>query len=101
MFTADEITDEQVQQLEEGVELRNETGIFAATDVTRLSSNELQMTVHQGVYHQVKRMLAAVGNKVESLHRQQIGKFDLGDIAEGEWIYLTEEQIQLAKQRDE
>ena len=59
------------------------------------------MTVHQGVYHQVKRMIAAVGNKVESLHRQQIGQFDLGDIAEGEWIYLTEEQIQLAKQRDE
>ncbi|MDY6458295.1 pseudouridine synthase [Acinetobacter faecalis] len=101
MLTADEITDEQVQQLEAGVELRNETGIFAATDVTRLSSNELQMTVHQGVYHQVKRMIAAVGNKVESLHRQQIGQFDLGDIAEGEWIYLTEEQIQLAKQRDE
>ena len=46
-------------------------------------------------------MLAAVGNKVESLHRQQIGQFDLSDIAEGEWIYLTQEQIQLAKQRDE
>ncbi|WP_163124447.1 pseudouridine synthase [Acinetobacter portensis] len=101
MMTVDEITDEQVQQLEAGVELRNETGIFAATNVTRLSANELQMTVHQGVYHQVKRMLAAVGNKVESLHRQQIGKFDLENLAEGEWIFLTEEQIQRAKQRDE
>lgn len=101
MKTADEITDEQVQQLEAGVELRNETGIFAATNVTSLSANELQMTVHKGVYHQVKRMLAAVGNKVESLHRQQIGKFDLENLAEGEWIFLTEEQIQRAKQRDE
>ena len=101
MLTADEITDEQIQQLELGVELRNEYGVFAATDVQRLDSHKLQMTVHQGVYHQVKRMLAAVGNKVESLHRQQIGQFDLGNIAEGEWIYLNEAQIQLAKQRDE
>lgn len=101
MLTADEITDEQIQQLELGVELRNESGFFAATDVQRLDSHKLQMTVHQGVYHQVKRMLAAVGNKVESLHRQQIGQFDLGNIAEGEWIYLNEAQIQLAKQRDE
>lgn len=97
MQTADPVTDEQIQQLEQGVELRNEKGIFSATDVVRLDEFKLQMTVHQGVYHQVKRMLAAVGNKVENLHRAQIGQLKLTDLAEGEWIYLTENQVNAAK----
>ncbi|MDH0969365.1 pseudouridine synthase [Acinetobacter johnsonii] len=104
MQTVDPVTDEQVQQLEQGVELRNEKGSFAATDVKRLAECELQMTVHQGVYHQVKRMLAAVGNKVESLHRQQIGALDLTgipDLGEGRWIYLNAEQVALAKTRND
>lgn len=101
MLTADEISDEQIAQLESGVELRNEQGIFASTGVKRLAPKLLEMTIHQGVYHQVKRMLAAVGNKVEKLHRQKIGQFDLADLPEGEWQFLSVEQIQLAKQRDE
>ena len=61
------------------------------------------MTIHQGVYHQVKRMLAAVGNKVEQLHRQQVGALNLNNLAidVGEWVYLSPEQIQLAKTRIE
>ena len=99
MQTADPVTDMQIEQLTQGVELRNETGIFAATDVKRLAEHQLEMTIHQGVYHQVKRMLAAVGNKVEKLHRKQIGLLDLAELEEGEWIYLTDEQIELAKTR--
>ena len=52
------------------------------------------MTIHQGVYHQVKRMLAAVGNRVESLHRHQIGLLELPNLQEGEWIYLSPRQKQ-------
>lgn len=103
MHTADPVTPEQVEKLEQGVELRNESGIFAATDVQCLAEHELQMTVHQGVYHQVKRMLAAVGNKVEQLHRVQIGQLnltDLNDLQEGEWVYLSAEQIEQAKIRE-
>ena len=91
------MTPEQIQALEQGVELRNEKGIFAATDVQLISANQLCMTVHQGVYHQVKRMLAAVGNKVDALHRNQIGQLELPDLAEGEWIYLTAWQKQLSQ----
>lgn len=101
MDTADPVTDEQIKQLEQGVELRNEKGIYAATDVIRLEEKRLQMAVHQGVYHQVKRMLAAVGNKVEKLHRAQIGQLTLNDLPEGEWIYLTEDQVIQAKYRAE
>ena len=102
MHTATPIDAKQVQALETGVELKNEKGIFAATDVKILAAQHLEMTVHQGVYHQVKRMLAAVGNKVERLHRRQIGGLDLAnlDLAEGEWMYLNAEQLQLARRRD-
>ena len=99
MQTADAVTEEQLLNLEQGVELRNENGIFAATDVKQIAEHEMQMAIHQGVYHQVKRMLAAVGNKVEKLHRQQIGLLKLQDLSEGEWMYLTENQIQAAKKQ--
>lgn len=101
MTTADPVTDEQIHQLEQGVELRNEKGTFAATDIVRLDENRLQMTIHQGVYHQVKRMLAAVGNKVEQLHRAQIGALALNELAIGEWTYLDAEQVAQAKFRTE
>ena len=97
--TVDPITDEQIQQLEQGVELRNEKGLFVATDVQRLAEHALKITVHQGVYHQVKRMLAAVGNKVERLHRAQVGQLVLNDLPEGEWLYLNEAQIISAKNK--
>lgn len=99
MQTADAVTEEQLLNLEQGVELRNENGIFVATDVKQIAEHEMQMAIHQGVYHQVKRMLAAVGNKVEKLHRQQIGLLKLQDLGEGEWMYLTESQIQAAKKQ--
>lgn len=99
--TADPITGEQIQQLEQGVELRNEKGLFAATDVRRLAEHALKITVHQGVYHQVKRMLAAVGNKVERLHRAQVGQLVLNDLPEGEWLYLNEAQVAAAKNKSD
>lgn len=99
--TVDPITDEQIQQLEQGVELCNEKGLFAATDVQRLAEHALKITVHQGVYHQVKRMLAAVGNKVERLHRAQVGQLVLNDLPEGEWLYLNEAQVVAAKNKSD
>ncbi|MFG0637107.1 pseudouridine synthase [Acinetobacter soli] len=98
VHTADPITEVQLSQLKQGVELRNETGLFAATAVQQLDEYHLSLTIHQGVYHQVKRMIAAVGNKVESLHRQQIGQLVLPELAQGDWIYLSDAQIHLARQ---
>ena len=95
--TADPISAEQLIALEQGVELRNEKGIYAATNLQLFSTHQLAMTIHQGVYHQVKRMLAAVGNKVELLHRQQIGLLELPELPEGKWIYLTSSQKKLSQ----
>ncbi|SEO33129.1 pseudouridine synthase [Acinetobacter sp. yr461] len=95
--TLDPVTPEQIVMLSEGVSLHQEKGIFAATNVAMLETHQLTMTIHQGVYHQVKRMIAAVGNKVEALHRHQVGQLVLPEIADGEWIYLSEQQKQLAQ----
>ncbi len=65
--TIDSVTPEQIEMLTQGVNLNQEKGVFAATDVALLGSHQLTMTIHQGVYHQVKRMIAAVGNKVEKI----------------------------------
>ncbi|MBK0063041.1 MULTISPECIES: pseudouridine synthase [unclassified Acinetobacter] len=96
--TLDTVSPNQLITLEKGVELHNEKGIFAATNVHLLDEYQLSLTIHQGVYHQVKRMLAAVGNKVQALHRQQIGELVLPGLELGEWIYLNEDQIHAAQQ---
>lgn len=93
------VTDEQIAQLKQGVALRNEQGIFAADECLKLGENQLVLTIHQGLYHQVKRMIAAVGNHVDALHRAQVSQFRLpDDLPESEWIYLNEAQVILAKQ---
>lgn len=98
--TADEISETQIAQLQQGVELKNEKGIFAVTDLKLLDSHSCIFAVHQGVYHQVKRMLSAVGNHVQALHRVQIGALNLSHLPlqEGDWCYLEEHEYHAALQ---
>ncbi len=51
-----------------------------------------RLTLHEGRYHQVRRMFAAVGNHVESLHRAQMGDLTLGDLKPGKWRLLTADE---------
>ncbi|OON25556.1 16S rRNA pseudouridine(516) synthase [Acinetobacter pittii] len=95
--TIDPVTPEQIEMLSQGVSLHQEKGLFSATDVAILETHQLTMTIHQGVYHQVKRMIAAVGNKVEALDRYQVGQLVLPELEDGEWVYLSEQQKQLAQ----
>lgn len=88
------ITQDMITQLEQGIELHGEVGITKPAKVTVLSAQEILLTISEGKYHQVKRMCAAVGNKVVTLHRQQIGEIKLdGNLALGEWRYLTAAEI--------
>ena len=58
----------------------------------------LRVTLTEGKYHQVKRMLAAVGNRVEALHRSQIGALKLPDtLAPGQWSWLGPEELALIR----
>ena len=55
----------------------------------------LRLTLTEGKYHQVKRMVAAIGNRVEALHRSRIGELDLpDDLAPGHWRWLTAAQLE-------
>lgn len=92
------VTAQQIAQLEAGVELMGEKELLRAYDCILEDSHILSFTIHQGIYHQVKRMIAAAGNHVIALHREQIGQFRLGEVAEGQWIYLDSEKQQSAKQ---
>ena len=55
-----------------------------------ISLREARLTLHEGRYHQVRRMFAAVGNHVESLHRERIGGMALEDLEAGQWRQLDE-----------
>ena len=57
--------------------------------------NEVLLTITEGKYHQVKRMFAAIGNRVIGLHREQIGEIKLDDLAPGEWRPLTDKEVNL------
>ena len=66
-----------------------------AAACTLVDKHRLDLTLTEGKYHQVKRMLAAVGNRVETLHRSRIGALVLpDDLAPGEWRWLTPEDLQ-------
>jgi 16S rRNA pseudouridine516 synthase len=88
-----DITDSMVSELEQGVALHGESELTKPAIVNVLDPRQVLLTIHEGKYHQVKRMCAAVGNKVIELHRQQIGEVKLDDLAEGQWRFLTEEEI--------
>lgn len=53
-----------------------------------LGARAARLTLHEGRYHQVRRMFAAVGNHVQALHRSRIGGLGLGDLPEGQWRQL-------------
>jgi 16S rRNA pseudouridine516 synthase len=53
-----------------------------------------RLTISEGRYHQVRRMFAAVGNHVETLHRSRIGGLELGDLESSQWRVVSQEEIQ-------
>lgn len=93
---AEPLTVLAAQQLLQGVLLQGETQVVTASKVETLPKQQLRLTIHEGKYHQVKRMLAAVGNRVETLHREQIGGLRLDPALQvGEWRFLTHSEIDL------
>ena len=89
---AQALTDEMLNALKTGILLHDENETLKAVDARVLSDvgeNILELTLREGKYHQVKRMVAAAGNHVEQLHRVRVGEFSLpADLAVGEWVFL-------------
>lgn len=75
-----------------GIKLQGQAKLTLPAELTIITPYEVLLTITEGKFHQVKRMFAAVGNKVVSLHREKIGQISL-DVAIGQWRYLTEDEI--------
>ncbi len=88
------LTENDINRLCEGVDIGDDEPTLPAR-VKTSNGTDIFLTIHEGRFHQVKRMLEAVDNKVTKLKRVSFGPLDLpGDLKEGEWRELTEDEIQ-------
>ena len=95
--TAEAITPWQVEQLVAGVVLDDSPDPVRALACERAAPNHIRLTLTSGKYHQVKRMMAAVGNHVTGLHRSRIGQLSMpANLAPGQWRWLTAPELALA-----
>ncbi len=84
--------DAALRLLAEGVEL--EDGRTAPARARRLGPSRIELTLHEGRKHQVKRMLAAVGHPVRRLHRSGYAGLDLKGLDPGDWRELTHSELE-------
>ncbi|ADP13054.1 16S rRNA pseudouridylate synthase A [Erwinia sp. Ejp617] len=88
------ISDDNAQQFADGVQLHNEKTLTKPAALEVIEPNVVRLTISEGRYHQVKRMFAAVGNRVVGLHRERIGAIRLdSDLHPGEYRPLSAEEI--------
>ena len=94
------LDEKQVSKLLNGVVLEDDPKPVRAAACEALGECDLRLTLTEGKYHQVKRMVAAAGNRVEGLHRSQIGGLKLpADLAVGQWRWLNEQELSLLAAR--
>jgi 16S rRNA pseudouridine516 synthase len=88
------LDDKQVHRLLSGVVLDDDPLPVRAAACEAVSEFHLRLTLTEGKYHQVKRMVAAVSNRVEALHRSQIGQLRLPeDLLPGQWRWLGKDDV--------
>lgn len=88
------ITEEQIEKLENGIYFEKEDFTTEKAKVEKVSDLEMFLTISEGKFHQVKRMLEYVGNKVVDLKRVQIGNLVLDESLElGKYRELTEDEL--------
>jgi 23S rRNA pseudouridine2605 synthase len=86
-----EPSDDALAQLAGGVEL--DDGRTAPARVRRLGPSLVELTIHEGRKHQVKRMLEAVGHPVRRLHRSGYAGLTLDGLEPGRWRELTPDEV--------
>jgi len=85
---------DNVQRFAAGLLLNGETRPTLPAHLELLGSQSARVTIHEGRYHQVKRMFAACGNRVEALHRESIGGLQLDPALQpGQWRELSADEI--------
>ena len=88
------LTNDEVQQLKQGILLDDGPTAPARVRKVRIAeaNSWIELTIHEGRNHQVKRMLEAVGHPVLKLKRTKFGPLALGDLPLGEYRYLTDKE---------
>ena len=84
-------SDEALARVAEGIEL--DDGPTAPAGVRRLAPSRVELSIHEGRKHQVKRMLEAVGHPVTRLHRSRYAGLTADDLEPGGWRELSEEEV--------
>jgi 23S rRNA pseudouridine2605 synthase len=80
-----------LRRLAEGVEL--DDGRTAPARARRLGPGRVELTIHEGRKHQVKRMCVAVGHPVARLHRSRYAGLGVRGLVPGEWRDLTRDEV--------
>lgn len=93
------VTEEDVKRFAEGIDIGAEEEEMtrpAKLDIMRSAEeSEIRLTIHEGKFHQVKRMFLAVGKEVTYLKRERMGSLCLDEnLKPGEYRLLTEEEIE-------
>ncbi len=93
------LTTDDMKRIEDGVYLDNELTLPAK--IEKVSESEYLLTIHEGKFHQVKRMIEAVGKSVTYLKRVSFGPLVLdNDLPLGKYRFLTEEEILKLTKKD-
>ncbi len=97
VLTKENITKEQLERLEQGVDIGEDT-ITMPAKAEWINEKEMLLTICEGKYHQVKRMLKTVGNEVVYLERKKMGNLSLDEkLPRGEYRRLTAEEVLILK----
>lgn len=83
----------QADALRQGVVLDDGPTQPAVVEFDDEARRVVRITIHEGRYHQVKRMFEAVGRKVRKLHRASFGPLELGNLPAGKWRELTQREV--------
>jgi 16S rRNA pseudouridine516 synthase len=75
--------------------LESEKTPLLPAELEVLEPRRVRLTLHEGRYHQVRRMFAAIGNHVTALRRLSVGGLELGSLAEGEWRIVDDSDIKV------
>lgn len=98
--TRDILAKEQLEALERGVDIGEDT-ITLPAEAEQIEEKELFLTIYEGKFHQVKRMLKAVGNEVIYLERIKMGQLSLDEtLPRGEFRKLTTDEVLLLKKEN-
>lgn len=87
-------SEKMLADLTSGVKLKDEKETLAADDIVLVDEHTIDMTITSGKYHQVKRMVAAAGNRVEALERIAFGALRLPEeLPRGQWRWLPGSEV--------